>query len=143
MREARARLRGGQRDAHAALIVGEARAADEADLLHSRQHPGKAGTRQAAQFPDLARLERSRIEQHPHDPPLLLGDPMSVENGPEAADDVFPGLQHEQRQVAVLQSDCFRMHSVCLAGGLVKPSLTRPGINGTITNILVRFFGER
>ena len=97
----------GQRDAHPALIVGEARAGDETDLLHSRQHPGEAGTRQAAQFPDLARLQRSRIEQHTHDPPLLLGDPMSVENGPETADDMFSGLQHEERQVAVLQSDCF------------------------------------
>jgi hypothetical protein len=68
---------------------------------------------------------------------------MSIENGPEAADDVFSGLQHEERQVAMLQGDCFGTHAICLAGASAKPSLTRTGINGTITNILVRFFGER
>src|SRR5258706_1798091 len=41
-----------QRDEHAALVVRQALALHESDVLHSRQDPGKAGTRQAAYVPD-------------------------------------------------------------------------------------------
>ena len=91
-----------ERYPHSPLIVRQALAVDPTDLFHAFQDPGEAGAREAAQFADFARLEPSRIEQHAHDAPLLLSDPVRVQHGAEMSDDVLTRLEHEERQVAVL-----------------------------------------
>src|SRR5258708_18616052 len=82
-----------ERNAHPALVMIEALALDVAEFLHARQHAGEAGTRNAAQLADLARLQRPRLDPSAHDAPLLLGDAMGVENRPETGDHVLAGLQ--------------------------------------------------
>ena len=66
---------------HAALIVCGPTASDVTGFLHASQHAGHAGTRNGTRlaYPPLLRCRQ--VEKYSHDPPLLLGESVRVENG--------------------------------------------------------------
>src|SRR6185437_5409672 len=73
-----------ERNAHPPLIMIEALAFDVTKLVHARQHAGQTRARYPAQVADFAGLQRPGVDQGAHDAPLLLGDAVGIENGPEA-----------------------------------------------------------
>src|ERR1700722_1321382 len=87
----------------AALIVREALALDQADLLHSREHTCETRARQPAELADLLGLARPEVGKHAQAPPLLLGEAVHVQQRPETADYALSRLQHEQRQVPMFE----------------------------------------
>jgi hypothetical protein len=91
----------GEADAHAALVVCEALALHEAQVVHACEYAGEAGTGDAADLADLARLQRPALEQRAHDAPLLLGHPVRVQDRPEMRDHALACVQQQQRQVAM------------------------------------------
>src|ERR1700677_1606363 len=94
---------GGERYEYAALIMLEPAAADQADFFHARENAGQTRTRELAQLTDLPRFECAHVGQHPDNPPLLLGEAVRVQKRTKTADDAFPRLQHEKRQIAVFE----------------------------------------
>src|SRR5216684_4096874 len=114
----------------------EALALDVAEFFHARQDAGKAGTRNAAQLADFARLQRSRVDQSSHDAPLLFRDAVPVENGSEAGDHLLPRLQQQQRQIAMSQFSRSRSQVVSSRRhAAVTQQFTCPHITNILVNI--------
>ncbi len=94
----------------AALVMLHAPSGDQAQLLHPRQDADEARTGNAAQLTDVPGLKRRHVQQCPHHAPLLLGNPVRLEQWPKMRNDPLARPQHEHGQIAVVQLSGFGRH---------------------------------
>ena len=108
-------------------------ALDEAIPLHALEHARHAGLQDADQLGQLMAFQLAVAAQHANDPPLLLGEPMSVERRPEEEHGRFPSLQQRHRERGT-HGDGRRCGDIRRGNGRIgracRRQAGRPGLQG-------------